>query len=225
MELVRFQAETDPVLAQHLAKSSLNAHYTSKTIQKELVEVIGEYICNYIIAEVKRAKFYSVIADEVTDTANKEELSLSLRFVLDGTVKKVFVGFVEVERITGQVLPQTIFQWLSTHGLSPTDIRGQCYDGASNMSGAVSGYKSIVQQEAPLALYFHRLNLAVVSACKIQSFKNAESYVGEIARFLIIQQRDNEPWIKPLNSAPPEQKPGSWKMLVGHGGFTELIRM
>ena len=47
--------------------------------------------------------------------------------------------------------------------------------------------KSTVQQEAPLALYFHcaahRLNLAVVSACKIQSFKNAESYVGEIARF------------------------------------------
>ena len=112
---------------------------------------------------------------------------LSLRFVLDGTVKEVFVDFVEVERITGQVLAQAILQWLSMHGLSPADIRGQCYDGASNMSEAVSGCKSIVQQEAPLALYFHcaahRLNLAVVSACKIQSFKNAESYVGEIARF------------------------------------------
>ena len=100
-------------------------------------------------------KFYSVIADKVTDTANKEELSLSLCFVLDGNVKEVFVGFVEVERITGQVLAQTILQWLPMHGLSPTDIRGQCYDGVSNMSGAVSGCKSIVQQEAPLALYFH----------------------------------------------------------------------
>ena len=38
-----------------------------------------------IIAEVKRAKLYSVIADEVTDMANREELSLSLRLVLDGT--------------------------------------------------------------------------------------------------------------------------------------------
>ena len=82
------------------------------------MEVIGECICNDIIAEVKRAKLYSVIADEVTDTANREELSLPLHFVLDGTVKEVFVGFVEVERVTGQVLPQTIFQWLSTHGLS-----------------------------------------------------------------------------------------------------------
>jgi len=65
-----------PVLAQHLAKSPRNACYTSKAIQNELVEVIGECICNDIIAKVKRAKLYSVIADEVTDTANKEELSL-----------------------------------------------------------------------------------------------------------------------------------------------------
>ena len=187
VELVRFRAETDAVLAEHLAKSPRNTRYTSKTIQNELVEAIGDSIQNDIIAEVKQAKFYSVIADEVTDTANKEELSLSLRFVFNGRVKEVFVDFVEVERITGQVLAQAILQWLSTHGLSRADIRGQCYDGASNMSGAVSGCKSIVQQEAPLALYVHcaahHLNLAVVSACNIQSFKNAESYMGEIARF------------------------------------------
>ena len=100
----------------------------------------------------------------------------------DGSVKEVFVAFVEVERITGQVLAQGIFQWLSMQGLSRANIRGQCYDGASNMSGAVSGCKPIVQQEAPLALYVHcaahRLNLAVVSACSVQSFKNAEMCMG-----------------------------------------------
>ena len=137
VELVRFQAETDPVLAQHLINSPRNAPYTSKTVQNEIVEVVGQYIRNDIIAKVKQAKFYSVIADEVTDTANKEELSLSLRFVLDGAVKEVFVDFVEVERITGQVLAQTILMWLSKHGLSPTDIRGQCYDGASNVRSGI----------------------------------------------------------------------------------------
>jgi hypothetical protein len=188
VELVRFRAETDPVLAHHLANSPRNARYTSKTIQNELVEVIGNCISNDIIAQVKQAKFYSVIADEVTDAANKEELSISLRFVLDGVVKEMFVDFVEVERITGRVLAQTILQWLSAHGLSPADIRGQCYDGASNMSGAVSGCKSIAQQEAPLALYFHcaahRLNLAVVSACKIQSFKMQNHMWGRLPGFL-----------------------------------------
>ena len=95
---------------------------------------------------------------------------------------------MEVERITGVVLAQAILQWLTAHGLSPLDMRGQCYNGASNMSGARSGCMSLIQKEAPLAMYFHCaahcLNLAVVSAGSIQAFMNAESYVGEIARFL-----------------------------------------
>ena len=36
VELVRFRAETDVVLAEHLAKSARNTRYTSKTIQNEL---------------------------------------------------------------------------------------------------------------------------------------------------------------------------------------------
>ena len=151
------------------------------------MEVVGQYIRNDIIAKVKQANFYSVIADEVTDTANKEELPLSLRFVLDGAVKEVFVDFVEVERITGQVLAQTILVWLSKHGLSLTDIRGQCCDGASNCQERYQDASPLFSKRpTPLALYTHcaahRLNLAVVSACKLQSFTNAESYMREIAR-------------------------------------------
>ena len=43
---------------------------------------------------MKKAKFYSVIADEVTDTANKEEMSLN---VVDNAIKEMFVDFVQVE--------------------------------------------------------------------------------------------------------------------------------
>ena len=70
---------------------------------------------------MKRANFYSVIADEVTDTANKEELSLALRYILNGTIK-VFVDFVEVELITEVELAQAILQWLTAHGLSHSDV-------------------------------------------------------------------------------------------------------
>ena len=157
-------------------------HTLQKPFQNELVSVVGQKIQNDIICEVKKAQFYSVIADEVTDAANKEELSLVLRYVIDSQIKKVFVDFIEVERITGSVLGNTILLWLRAHGISLANLRGQCYDGASNMSGARSGCKTVVQQEAPLAMYFHcaahRLNLAVVSSCSIQAFKNAESCLG-----------------------------------------------
>lgn len=122
VELVRFRAETDQVLATHLANSPRNGRYTSKTIQNELVEVTGNSIRSDIVEEVKRAKFYSVIADEVTDSSNKEELSLALRYILDDSIKEVFVDFIEVERITGSVLAPPL-AWALSFGYAWTVLR------------------------------------------------------------------------------------------------------
>lgn len=58
VQLLRFRAETDPILSDHLAKSPKSARYTSKTIQNELVSVIGTRIQSEIVDEVKRAKFF-----------------------------------------------------------------------------------------------------------------------------------------------------------------------
>ena len=143
IELVHFWAETDHVLSSRLQNSPANARYMSKTIQNDLIEVIGKCIRKDIIEEVKRSKYYTVIADEVTDASNKEQLSIVLHYVQVDVVKKVFVGLIYVERITGESLANAILKWLET---AASDMRGQCYDGASNMSGARSGCRSIVQQ-------------------------------------------------------------------------------
>ena len=42
VQLVRFCAETDKILANHLSKAPSNAQYTLKTIQNELVQVVGK---------------------------------------------------------------------------------------------------------------------------------------------------------------------------------------
>ncbi len=44
IELVRFYAKHDHVLAQHLAKAPHKAQYTSTTIQNELVQVVAQAI-------------------------------------------------------------------------------------------------------------------------------------------------------------------------------------
>lgn len=86
-ELVRFRAETDQALLKHLQNAPRNARYTSKTIQNELIHVIGKYIQSEILHEIKKAKYYSVLADELADVANKEQLSISFRYIFDGMVK------------------------------------------------------------------------------------------------------------------------------------------
>ena len=118
--------------------------------------------------------------------SNKEQLSISLRYVYFGTVKEAFIAFVSVERITGKNIAAAMLNWIQTVGLPPGDMRVQCYDGTSNMSAARSGCSAVIQQHAPKAAYFHcaahRLNLAVVSTCKIQAFVDVEAYIGVIAR-------------------------------------------
>ena len=168
LNLFRFCAEHDHVLAQHLAQAPHNAQYTSKTIQNE---VVAQAICSDIIQEVQRAQYYVVIADEVTDVSNKEQLSLTLRYISNGVVRESFLDFIDVERITGRALGQAILYWLESNGLLAVDVQGQCFDGASNMSGARSGCQAVIQQQAPKAVYVHcsshRLNLAIVSASSI----------------------------------------------------------
>ena len=143
LELVHFRAETDERLRKHLQYGPKNAQYTSKSIQNELISVVGDAIREEIISEVLSAQFYSIVADEVTDVANQEQLSLCVRYVS--------VDFIEVEQITGEALATEILNHLAKWKLPITHLRGQCYDGASNMSGARAGCKSIVMKESPKA--------------------------------------------------------------------------
>ena len=53
------------------------------------------------------------------------------------------------------MLGKAILNWLKPHDISLADMRGQCYDGALNMSGARSSVKALVQEAAPKAMYYH----------------------------------------------------------------------
>ena len=120
-----------------------------------MISIIGNQIRDDILEEVKAAKYFSVIADEVCDVSNKEQLSIALRYTFDSCIKEVFMDFIVVDRITGNAIAKAILQCLSQWNLSLANLRGQCYDGSSNMAGARSGCKAIILQKAPMAVYTH----------------------------------------------------------------------
>jgi len=49
--------------------------------------------------------------------------------------------------------------------ISITKFRGQCYDGASSMSGHRSGIAAVLQTEEPRAVYTHCYEHALSLAC------------------------------------------------------------
>ena len=58
------------------AGAGANALYTSKTTQNELIGICGEIITSTIVGHIHAAGIYSLMADEATDAANKEQLAI-----------------------------------------------------------------------------------------------------------------------------------------------------
>ena len=211
MQLVQFRAENDAVLRTYLETAPRNALYTSKTIQNEMISVIGNAIQEKLIEEIKEANFFSILADEVTDCANLEQVSLVLRFVdSDKHIREEFLGLITVERITGEALATALLSWLDVHTLDVSLCRGQGYDGASNMSSSSAGVQARIRQVSPLALYTHchshQLNLCIVKACSLPKIRNASGVVSEIAKFFNYSPKRQHFFERVVQSVAPEEK-------------------
>ena len=99
-----------------------------------------------------------MIADEVTDVSNREQLSIVLRYVDSATltVREDLVGFFECDTgISGRNLSDKIKSTLNGFGLDLSCLHGQAYDGAGNMAGSVNGTASLISADYPLAIYLH----------------------------------------------------------------------
>ena len=114
-------------------------------------------------------EFYSVLANEVT-SYNVDELSLCIRFIdKERSIRKEFLTFSKLERITGEAIAKSIIKSLEEVGLLLDKIRGQGYDGASNMASGMVGVQARIRQYSPFATFIHcsghSLNLVISSAC------------------------------------------------------------
>ena len=120
LALLNFRIDAgDSVLENHLSTAARNATYTSNTIQNQIISILADQVSNSIISRVKAAKWFSVIADEVTDISNKEQLSIALRYIDIDTllVREDLVGFVECDMgISGCALAAKITNTLEELG-------------------------------------------------------------------------------------------------------------
>ena len=83
-------------------------------------------------------------------------MSVVLRFVdKHGCVQERFFDLIHVSDTCSLTLKTEISSVLSRHNLDVQNLRGQGYDGASNMHGHLHGPKTLVQNENPTVFYIH----------------------------------------------------------------------
>ena len=209
--LLNFRIESgDTVIREHLSTAARNATYTSNTVQNQIITVLADQVTTSIIDKVKAAKWFTVIADEVTDVANREQLSIVLRYVdiATLTVREDLVGFFECDTgISGRSLSEKIKSTLTELGLDLSCLRGQAYDGAGNMAGSVNGAAALIRAEYPLAIYLHCashcLNLAVVKSLEVTSVRNMMGVIGKVYQFFDVHPKRQRAFEKSIVECQP----------------------
>ena len=110
---------------------------------------------NSILEEIG-GDVFSLLIDEASDVSDKEQMAVVLRYVDKlGLILERLVGVVHVKETSATCLKSALEKLLVDIGLSFKQVRGQCYDGASNMRGEFNGLKAKILEENRSAYYVH----------------------------------------------------------------------
>ncbi|KAI0492627.1 hypothetical protein KFK09_026903 [Dendrobium nobile] len=171
LELLDFLADHNEeikIVASQYASSNLKL--TSPKVQKEICFAASAQTLTYIMKDIGNS-YFSLIVDESRDISTKEQLAIAVRYVDKlGQVIERFIGIKHVTSTNAVTLKVAIEDILAKHSLSIQRIRGQGYDGASNMRGEFHGLKALILNDNPQAFYVHcfahQLQLCLVAVAK-----------------------------------------------------------
>ncbi|XP_019251317.1 PREDICTED: zinc finger MYM-type protein 1-like [Nicotiana attenuata] len=171
LELLEFHGDKHSDVGKViLHKAPKNDMMICPAIQKDIVDACAKEIIKAIIQDLDD-DFFGILVDESKDISHKEQMALVKRYVNKrGEVIERFLGIVHVNDTSTLSLQKTIYDLLLDHSLSSSMLRGQGYDGASNMQGRINGLKSLILQDVPSAYcvhcFAHQLQLTLVALSK-----------------------------------------------------------
>ena len=172
LQLLLLRSVDDPSILSFLQRKT--DKYTSPQIQNELLKIMALQVLRQITDLIQKAQYYTLMADEVTDISNREQVAVCMRWVdNDFQPHEDFIGLHKVDSIVASELVAVLKDTLLRMNLNISNCRGQCYDGASNMTGVRNGVSAQISAEESRAVfvhcYGHALNLAVGDCIKSNS--------------------------------------------------------
>lgn len=166
--------------------------WTSHDIQNEVLQELAHSVLRTFSKELLAAKYYAIIMDEASDISVKEQVSICFRYVLpDLEVHETFMGFYETAATDAGSLFTIINDSLVRFNMKLDNCRGQCFDGASNMAGTLSGLQRRISDIQPKAVHMHCMNhclslsfqdaIAAISQCRdaMNQVKDLVNFVRE----------------------------------------------
>ena len=147
LAIYRLPGKTNQTLKEHMDNPiARNEQYLSPHIQNEIIGIIAyDVLQRDLIDEVKKAKFFSILAGEV-ESHHDEQLLICVRFVDKSNDKsEEFLEIGRCTQINGEAISTEILRIIKKADLYIMNCCSQGYQRVSNMSSGVviSLYHSI----------------------------------------------------------------------------------
>ena len=130
----------------------------SHEIITEQIVLMGQRLLRLLLQQIQQSSpaWYSLMGDEATDVANREQLNVSIRWVdNDYKIREDPVGLYHLPSTTADIICMGVKNILIRCMIPHSLCRGQAYDGAANMQGHRKGLATQIKKECPAALSVH----------------------------------------------------------------------
>ena len=121
-QLLNMRGKSFPELKDWLNKKQ--GKFVTHEIQNEILKLMSNAVLRSLLKTI-RGNMYSIMCDEYTDIANKEQLTFCLRWVTGNLeVHENFLGFYEIPDIKSATIVSVIKDTLTRYQLSLDMCRG-----------------------------------------------------------------------------------------------------
>ena len=155
-------------LKQFMDKAKRNAMYTSHIAVVQFMEALGTWVEESLLKRLHKAPFFSVMADECTDVATIEEMSVFCHWEENGSPEEHFLEILHLKQANAESIYSALVECLKEKNLQISNVVGMGFDGAAAFSGKKTGVQAKIKKVAPHAFFVHchchMLQLACVQA-------------------------------------------------------------
>lgn len=125
MQLLLLQAKSNSTFQSFIN----DKHYLSNEIINEMIRLMGRTVLQQLLVDIRKAGWFSLIADETTDVSHKEQLCIAIRWIDNlFQINETPLELIEVPKTDANTITHLIKDFLTRMSLPIDQCRGQAYD-------------------------------------------------------------------------------------------------
>ncbi|XP_076892700.1 uncharacterized protein LOC143544487 [Bidens hawaiensis] len=167
-------------------------------IERDMIRTCSNETTKPIVKDIG-GDYFAILVDTYSGYEDNYPIVMCVRYVdKTGDVIERFLGIMNVmEDRTDSSLKNAVYALLEKHSLSPFNIRGQGYNGVSNLFGDFSGLRTLIKKETQSAYHVHcfvnnlELTLAEVTQQKNKHVIWLFIYLEDLLNMVLVSFKEN----------------------------------